>query len=105
MRYRARFRRILRIEVLATVLFYGGIAGILLVLWNAVGSDLFAPTHLGPYLIAITVVVVVGGGVTMILNWRCPRCGRYLAQARSIHLLYLPEVSIRHCPHCHLELH
>lgn len=103
-RYRARFRALRRNQILATFVFYGGAASLLVALPAATQAGLFAPAGLGPLIILGTLVFALGGAGFMILNWHCPRCGRYLAQAKSLHLLFLPEVTIHRCPHCGLRL-
>ncbi len=103
-KYRIRFARIRRIELLSLILFFLGFVVVIVLMDISVGTAFLAPSSPGVGLLAIGGVLVLAGAVGMIVNWRCPRCHEYLAQATSILRLFWPDFWMESCPHCGVRL-
>ncbi len=102
--YPRRFARIRRIELLSLVVFFLGLATVLVLMDISVGTAFLAPSSPGVGLLAIGGVLVLAGAGGMIVNWRCPRCHEYLAQATSMLRLFWPDFWMERCPHCGVRL-
>ena len=102
--YRHRFARIRRSELLSLFLFVGGCAVVLVLMDISVGTAFLAPSGPGVGILTVGGLLVLAGAGGMIVNWRCPRCHRYLAQATSVLRLFWPDFWMEHCPSCGVRL-
>lgn len=77
---------------------------VVLLMFLSRGTDFLASSGLGVWILGLCLVLVLVGAVAMIVNWRCPRCGKYLGRVTSTTTLALPDAGLSRCPHCGARL-